>query len=136
MSNEQIKNEVFLDLLTHLLGKVRFNFTNEDELQNGIRDLLERNNYRYEREVVLSGTDRIDFMVSGFERTDFNAGVGIEVKVDGSRADVIRQLHRYAQQERVKALILVTSRVKHNDMPETINDKPLKVISLQWRTAF
>lgn len=115
------------DALTRLLGNARYNFTTELELQDGIQKVLKSLDYPVEREVSLSPADRIDFMVGG---------IGIEVKVDGSRADVIRQLHRYAQLECINALILVTNRTKHNDMPATINDKPLKVISLQWRTAF
>ncbi len=114
-------NEI-ADCLRH----ARFNFNSEAELQSGVQRFLSAK-YTVQAEVELSRMDRIDFLIGG---------IGIELKVDGSRADVIRQLHRYAQSDRIEALILVTSRTRHNDMPETINGKPLRVISLVLERAF
>lgn len=107
----------------HLLA-ARFNFTNEAELQEGLAEHL--HDFAPGREVELNATDRIDFLLDG---------IGIEVKVQGSRAAVLRQLHRYAQSPSVQGLILITCRARHS-MPETLNDKPLLVVNLALQGAF
>ena len=51
-------------------------------------------------EVILSSRDRIDLMVET---------VGVEVKVKGSKRDIFRQLERYAEHQKIKALVLATN---------------------------
>lgn len=53
-----------------------------------------------QREVKLTARDRIDVLVDG---------VGVEVKVQGSRRDIFRQLERYAESDQISALVLATS---------------------------
>ena len=72
-----------------------------------------------EREAHLGPGDIIDFLVGS---------VGIEVKIDGSLSSITRQLHRYAQYERIGSLILMTTRMKHLRLPDEMNGKPLVVI--------
>jgi hypothetical protein len=111
--------------LVDSLRRARFRFDNEQELQAGIYQWLAPV-WPVQREVELNANDRIDLLVGA---------VGIEVKVNGSRAAVIRQLHRYAQHPRISALILVTNRTRHA-VPETINGKPVRVVSLVLHGAF
>lgn len=101
----------------------RFHFQNELELQDGIGQVLDRVGMPYQREVALSKADRIDFLVGD---------CGIEVKVDGSTAAVLRQLHRYSQQERIASLVLVTNRARHHDLPSALSGKPVELVEL-WR---
>jgi hypothetical protein len=114
-----------IDRLFETLSRARFHFNTETDLQNGIEQWL-TGKFEFRREVELNDADRIDFLVGA---------VGVEVKIGGSRADVIRQLHRYAQCDQIEALLLVTTRVRH-EMPDTINNKPLRTFSLVLGAAF
>jgi hypothetical protein len=74
------------------------------------------------REVRLSGRDRVDLMAGA---------VAIEVKVKKrqSRAQILKQLERYAEHDEVQAVVLATA----DAWPGTIADvkgKPLFVASL------
>ena len=105
-----------------MLRASRFNFTSEDELQRGIAMLLEREKVAFEREVVLGPHDRIDFLVSD---------VGVEVKVDGTFNEVVRQVQRYLEYDRIGTVVLVTTRNKHRDIPVTLRGKTVVVVVLQ-----
>lgn len=52
----------------------------------------------------------------------------IEVKTKGSRAEVVRQLDRYAAHDQVTGLLLVTSLAKLRVMPSTLRGKPVSVL--------
>lgn len=93
----------------------------EVRLQAAIAARLEEHNFTFAREVRLTEEDVIDFLVEG---------LGLEVKIDGSLSQVTRQLHRYAQSERVAEIFLVTTRSKHRGMPPTLNGKPVRVLHL------
>lgn len=104
-----------------LLRSVRFNYVSEDELQRGIEQVLTDAKVTFEREVRLAPHDRIDFIVNG---------LGIEVKVKGATNDVIRQLQRYLEYERITAVMLVTTCARHRDVPDTLRGKPVYVVAL------
>ena len=70
------------------------------------------------RREVTRGADRIDFVVDR---------VGIECKVDGSVADVTRQLERYALWGELDELVVVTTKGKHLNLPRMLNGKPVRV---------
>lgn len=108
------------DLCAKIYGS-KFNFSSEIELQAGIEQLLISLSVSYQKEVILNPEDRIDFMVEK---------VGIEVKTDGTTADVTRQLWRYAKQPTISELILVTTRSKHRVIESPINGKPLYIVHL------
>lgn len=98
------------------LDKYKFSVTNEQELQQGLWHVLSNRYPDARREVVLDARCRIDFLVGD---------VGIEVKVDGSLSDLMRQLIRYAKFEQVGVLVVVSTRAKHRDLPLEIGGKPL-----------
>jgi hypothetical protein len=104
-----------------VLRGVQFHFSYEKELQDGIAQRLTAIGIAFLREVILSRGDRIDFLVDR---------IGIEVKVDGSLSQVVRQLWRYAQRPEISALILVTSRAKHDPIPPLINGKSVFCVHL------
>lgn len=96
--------------------------TDENELANVVERLFEEANVDYEREVRLSSRDRVDFLVDR---------VAIELKVEGSASQIIRQLDRYAQSDRVDHLVLVTTRRKHMLlMPDALHGKPVSVVCM------
>lgn len=114
-------SESTLDTVVRLLVAVRFNFTNEEELQAGIALALAP--LEHAREVILDGASRIDFMVGN---------VGLEVKIGGGISPLTRQLARYAAHERISALVVVTAKEQHRlQLPAAINGKPLRVIALR-----
>ena len=107
--------------LAELLARTKFRFSDEYGLQDGIEALLKREGVSYQREVRLSPRDRIDFLLGD---------IGIEVKVDSSEIVVERQLMRYATDPRIGSLILVSSRFRHQSMPQFLNGKPLRSVYL------
>lgn len=70
------------------------------------------------RREVTRGADRIDFVVGR---------VGVECKVAGSVADVIRQLHRYGQWEELDEIVLVTTLARHLSVARELNGKKVRV---------
>ena len=104
-----------------LIGGYRFRFDSELQLQDRIAELLTQTGMKHSREVILSKADRIDFLVGQ---------VGIEIKIDLPTSSVLRQLYRYAQAERVSAMVLVTNRSKHLNIPREMNGKPVEVVFL------
>ncbi len=103
------------------LTRTRFRYVDEIELHAGIAAMLNEIGVPTgpeHREVVLSPRDRIDFLLA--------SGIGIEVKVAGRPGDVWRQLRRYAESDRVRALLLITTRARHvTGVPTSLNDKTM-----------
>lgn len=104
-----------------LLRGYRFACTSEAQLQEAIATVLSDAGYHVVREKHLSRKDRPDFDVDG---------IAIEVKDDGSLTEVVRQLFRYAEQPAVKVLVLVTTRSKHTQVPDTICGKPTRLVHI------
>jgi hypothetical protein len=102
------------------LRRLRFRYCNEAELQAGLGAALTNLGYTVLREVILTPQDRVDFLVDG---------VGIEVKVKGPTTAVVRQLVRYAEHDAIEALILVTTRLRHQP-PRELNGKSVIVVAL------
>lgn len=101
-----------------------FHHPTEDDLQAGIADALRQAGLTTDREVRLSDHDRIDLLVDR---------VGIEVKTNGSATAAYRQCQRYAHSARLSALVLITTRAAHTNLPPTVGGKPLTVLPLFGR---
>lgn len=111
--------------LTTYLRRQRYAFGSEAMLQLAIAGVLERSGLEFEREVRLGPADRIDFLVSG--------SIGIEAKVRYPRRSIYRQLTRYAEHDRITALVLMTA--TSLGLPPSLNGKPLFYVSI-GRTTF
>ncbi|HMJ83794.1 MAG TPA: hypothetical protein VK504_11535 [Vicinamibacterales bacterium] len=112
--------------IRRLLNLASFRYSNEAELQAGVAEVLTASGFGFDpisdREVILSPTDRIDFLIGT---------VGVEVKIGGSPAEIFRQLMRYAESPRIESLIVVTNKVRiARGLPGSVLQKPLDVISL------
>jgi hypothetical protein len=107
-----------LDKIVAALRSYRFRFRDEAELQAGIARVLEQEAIAFERERPL-GRDRVDF---------FASGTAIEIKVDGSLAQVTRQMFRYSEHPDVLEVLLVTCRMLHDKMPAQMSDKDVRVV--------
>jgi hypothetical protein len=110
-----------------ILRSARFNFTTEDELQRGIERLLGAEGFAAPRDFVrehkLDARSRLDFYFPA-------PRIGIEVKINGSTSAIARQVHRYLHHPDVSALILLSRRSNVESLPDTINEKPLRIVTL------
>jgi hypothetical protein len=97
------------------LAGYRFHFACERDLQEGISQALQMTHWSVQREYPLTRESRLDFLVEG--------GIVIEVKIASSAAEVMRQVARYAEHEKVAGVLLITSRAHR--LPETFSGKPL-----------
>lgn len=102
------------------LGSISTPVASEARLHELVAAALTAANIVHQHEVDLGAAGRIDFLTAG--------GVGIEVKVAGSRNEIARQVHGYAFVERVHALVLFTTRATHALATDTMNGKPLAVV--------
>lgn len=105
------------------LGRFRFGWATEADLQAGVALALEASEMQATREVRLGPAGRCDFFVP----TEDDRGVVVELKIQGSPADVLRQLHRYACVERVDGVVLVSTSLRLR-APEQLAGKPVLVI--------
>lgn len=103
--------------VVRLLSGYRLPVSNEADMQRAIERAFRNDGMPHRREVT-RGADRIDFVV---------ARVGIECKVDGSVAEVTRQLERYALWEELDELLVVTTQGRHMNLPRVANKKPVRV---------
>jgi hypothetical protein len=107
--------------IIHLLQQYRFAAASEAELHQAVAQALQTGAVPFEAEWVLSARDRIDFFCR-------ESSLGIECKIDGSPAQVMRQLLRYANSRAIQGLVLITTRNKHRSIPGTLAGKPVTVI--------
>jgi len=117
-----------VDELAAALVSFRFRYKDEKELQAGVAQCLTGLKVTFTPEHPLNPKDRVDFFIAA-------GGIGIECKTNDSRggaglAAVTRQLWRYAKNDELKAIILITTRSKHRDLPKEILGKPLYVVYL------
>lgn len=99
----------------------------ESDLQEQLATAMTREGVHFQREYDLGGgRGRIDFYLPAWN-------TGLEVKVDGSAAAVLRQLHRYSGAA-LDALVLITRRARQGGLPDAIGTMPLHVLVL-WEGA-
>lgn len=100
------------------LQPYRFSLVKEEETKAQMKEAFLSMGHHFEAEVVLDAHNRIDF---------FADGIGIEVKIKGSRKDFYRQCERYCAFPQVKMLVLATNRALA--LPATINGKRVFVFN-------
>lgn len=92
--------------------------TDEYRIQASVARVLTAAGIPFQTEFALSATDRVDFLVDGC--------VAVEVKVRGSRISVLRQLQRYARNDRISGVVLAaTRRTLLAGLPKELHGKPL-----------
>lgn len=97
----------------------RFLLDSETAVHERIADELTAIGVAFEREVALSRSDRVDFMIGG---------TAVEVKLAGAKLSIFKQCERYCQHSRVKALVLVSNIAM--GLPRLINGRPAYFASL------
>jgi hypothetical protein len=91
----------------------------EKDVQQAIADAFVAASIEFKREVRLTPTDVIDFVVGS---------TGIEIKIKGARRAIYRQLTRYAAHSDIASLVLVSSVAM--GLPAEINGKPVEIVSI------
>ena len=109
-------------IAARIRSHVVLSFIGETELHAAVAKALQASPFTFSAEFVLSPEDRIDFLVADC--------VGVECKTGGSPAEALAQLNRYAQHERIRSLVLVSSRLRHGSLPPSLNGKPLVFLPL------
>lgn len=115
------KELIPINHIVGLLTSYRLRWGSEATLHESVEEVLLKNEVQFQREVILSSEDRIDFFLP-------RNGIGIECKVDGSKAVVSRQLVRYACSTQVSGLILITSKRSHIVDRSQLMNKPFHQI--------
>ena len=114
--------EQYLNAVVETLAVISFDSHVESDMQRAIADHLHWASIVFGREHRFNARDRVDFFLP-------DEGIAIECKVSGGSAEMIRQLDRYARQESVRGLILVTTKVQHRAMlPPTLQEKPTRAV--------
>ena len=83
-----------------LLGGYLYRYSSEVKLHEAMAEVLAQAGISFEREHVLDAKNRADFWLDGLV---------IEVKVDGSIGEALRQVGRYAALERVDGVLLAST---------------------------
>lgn len=84
----------------------RIPVSREDQTQAGIEKALNEKGITFTAQKILTAQERIDIYCNS---GDFSAApIGIEIKVKGSRPQIMRQLERYAALPDIHGLMLVT----------------------------
>lgn len=107
--------------LCRLLASRKYQVRDELALQNGIEAVLQQAGLRYSREHVLDAQSRPDFLLGN---------AAIEVKTQGSVAQLLRQGHRYLQHPQVPALIVIGTPSWLNRVPSELAGKPVFAVRL------
>lgn len=112
------------DSVWNALRTIRAPFiTLENDLQGLIAETLDHHGIVYEREVKLGPRNRIDFLTP--------SGTGIEVKKGKpNNTQLNAQVERYCGFDAVTGVIVVTPWSRHLFIPDTVHDKPVRVLSL------
>lgn len=87
--------------LTRCLGSYLYRYGSEVQLHESLAKVLDEAGYSYTREFVLDARNRADFLVVG--------GIVIEVKVDGTLSEALRQVDRYINLDQVTGVILAST---------------------------
>lgn len=121
--NPRVDAIQWIEHLSKVLSKYRFNFSNEKDLQAGMGKVFASIGEEFVAEYHLSDEDIVDFYFP-------TKKIGVEAKIDHSLSDLTRQLFRYAQHESILGILVVTSKARLANLPEEMNHKPIRCHSL------
>ena len=116
------QNNLTPSSLAQVFEGVRFRFASELDLQNGIEQLLQQRKISYAREQALTAKDRPDFIIDG--------GIALEVKIQGSLAQALRQINRYTKHPDISSIVVIGSPSWVGQIPLTVGSKPVTSIRI------
>lgn len=110
-----------LETICKVFSSYRYNFQDEDTLQEGMAVALTRHNIAFEREVRLDAKNRPDFMIGS---------TAVEVKIKGTFSEFLRQADRYLALDQITALIVVGTPKWMPAVPTELRGKPIYTVRL------
>jgi len=133
-----------LNELFDLIRRYRIKYLTEDQMQRQVESIIAGAGLPCCREMILEGGGRLDLGVAypvvlnedrevwknWKEKVDFGLPfvIAVECKVKGSLYDLLRQCSGYIQHPDVQAVLVVTSRQAHREMPTELHGKPVAVV--------
>lgn len=108
-----------IEKVAALIAKHNFKYANEKQLQEGLEELFIQYALPYRREVRLSSSDIVDFVIDGDQR------IGIEVKTGGGKNALLRQINRYVTHKEIDSILVIGSPFWVNNLPTELNGKPI-----------
>ena len=109
-----------IEKLFKAIDNKRYTLSNEKTVQIQLLQHMKQAGFEFQREVRLDENNIIDFLDED--------GVGIEVKVNGSRMAILHQCERYCKFDQIKIFILISS--KAMGFPKELNGKPCYFFNL------
>ena len=119
-STNALKEQECVEHIGGIITQYRYNFSTEKELQDGLEKAFIENEVQYEREVRLQQRDIIDFVV-----THHGIRLGIEVKINGNRNALLRQISRYLEHESIDSIFVVGTPYWILNIPQSLHGKEL-----------
>ena len=115
------KSEQELKRLINILEQIKVGFLpQETQIHSIIAESLVNNGIEFQHEYRLSSDSRIDFLFGN---------IGIEVKKSTVKdKDLLKQLKKYSESDKVSKIILVTT--KSVNIPSFINNKQIYIVNL------
>jgi hypothetical protein len=105
--------------LREVLGSYRYNFASERDLQDGIAQALFQRGIRFDRGVQVAPKGAVaDFLVEG---------TAVVVDLAGAGGELARAA---AASSKVRALLLVVRRGRHEGLPSQLSKKPVHVLAV------
>lgn len=114
--------DISSESICKLLSGYKFNFNDERALQDGIETVLVTGNFEFKRELHISKKDRPDFVLAN--------GIAIEIKVQGTQSQFLRQASRYLLDQQISELILIGTPYWINNIPPSLHGKPISKLRL------
>lgn len=115
----------------HLLSAYNYRYGSEVQLHERLEQVLAAAGVEFRREFILDKQNRADFFLPA---ADSERGIVIEVKVDGSAAEALRQVDRYIQLDRVAGVLLASTKLwAASELPSRPewSGKPFGLVRLQ-----
>jgi len=116
---------ITLNAIANHLARYSYRYSSEELLHAALSKVLETHGFDFKHEHVLDARNRVDFWING---------IVIEVKVDGSMPDALRQVDRYINLPSVQGVILAgTPRWAAQELVQkpVWKDKPFQMIRLE-----
>lgn len=133
-----------LEELQQLLMRYRIRCLNENMMQQQVAAILDAAKIPNCREMILPGGGRLDLaaaypVVLNEDREVYKNWkekvvhglpfvIAIECKIAGTTYDLLSQVSGYIQHPDVAAVLVVTSRQAHREMPTELHGKPVAVV--------
>lgn len=105
-----------------LLSRFKYSCHTEKSLQDGIEAVFIAREVEFKRELHISKKDRPDFIMPN--------GIAIEVKIQGTLSQFLRQASRYLLDEKITELILVGTPHWINSVPPLLHNKSISKLRL------